>query len=151
MYKSFLTSVVIALLLLSAVSSGCTGSFKEMGESFDPTNPPENEQVKAVFNTYVDYFNAGDAQGLSGLLSENARLEHPPGTIEEKLEYCRTQNIKLNEITVNAVSFVTPQEKCEVTFSVQWLVGNGAVTSDNYLWALKYEDGSWRLPDIIKP
>lgn len=151
MYKPFLTSVVIALLLLSAVSSGCTGSFKDMGESFDPTDPPENAQVKAVFNTYMDYFNANDAQGLSGLLSEHARLEYSPGTIEEKLEYCRIGNIKMKEITVDAISFVSPQEKCEVTFSVQWVVTNGTVMSDKYLWALKYEDGSWRLPDIIKP
>ncbi len=122
MYKSFLTSVVIAVLLLSAVSSGCTGSFKDMGESFDPTDPPENEQVKVMFNTYMDYFNAGDTQGLSGLLSENARLKYPPRTIEEKLEYCRIGNIKMKEITVDAISFVSPQEKCEVTFSVKWVV-----------------------------
>jgi len=57
----------------------------------------------------------------------------------------------MKEITVDAISFVSPQEKCEVTFSVKWEVTNGTVMCDKYLWHLKYEDGNWRLPDIIKP
>src|SRR5690625_1949561 len=68
---------------------------------------PEEHVMKAAMQTYIDSFNAGDAEGLISLLADDATIEDPVGSelvegIEAIAEFYRGGVKVVTEMSLSA-------------------------------------------------